>query len=115
MSLENILDSVYNKPRPNTFLASFMEFIGEYKNDNFIHHIIFSSFDTLFQKYIVKYSDYEEHKIGCVGSIAYFFKDILEVVASQYDCKLGTVSQNPMEGLIEYHMPDVERYATISS
>ena len=113
LSFENILDSAYNQARPNTFLASFMEFIGDHKDDTFIHHIIYSSFDALFQEYIVKYTDYEEHEIGCVGSIAYFFRDILEIVASQYDCKLGNIVQNPIEGLVKYHQPDVERYAAI--
>ncbi len=115
LSLENILDSVYNKPRPNTYLASFMEFIGAYKNDNFIHHIIYSSFDALFQEYIIKYTDYKKFNISCVGSIAYFFKDILETVASEYNCKIGTVEKDPIEGLIKYHEPDVERYTAMSS
>ncbi len=113
LSLENILDSVYNQPRPGTFLASFMEFIGENKDDTFIHQIIYMSFDALFHEYIIKYTDYENHTIGCVGSIAYYFKDILEKVASQYNCKLDYIVQNPIEGLIKFHQPDVDSYAAI--
>jgi N-acetylglucosamine kinase-like BadF-type ATPase len=115
LNLENILDSAYNQPRPSAFLASFMEFIGENKKDPYVHHIIFTSFDTLFQEYIVRYTDYEEHNIACVGSVAYYFRDYLEMVAKQYDCNISKILQNPMEGLIEYHMPDVERYAAMIS
>lgn len=108
LSLENILDATYNKPQPSAFLASFMEFIGEYRDDAFIHHMIFSSFDTLFQEYILKYTDYYDYEISSVGSVGFYFKDILEIVASQYECKLRKVVINPIEGLIEYHEKDLD-------
>ena len=48
----------------------------------------------------------EDIKIGFIGSIAYYFKDVLEIVASERRIVITKIVQNPMEGLIEYHHRD---------
>lgn len=40
LSLEDILNALYNRPFPNRFLASFSEFIGPRKNHPFLHDLV---------------------------------------------------------------------------
>jgi len=51
----------------------------------------------------VKQYDYQHNKVHFVGSVAYYYKDILEEAI--YDCgmQLGNILQAPMEGLIKFH------------
>ena len=47
--------------------------------------------------------NYKEYSINFVGSIAYYYRDVLEEAADAVDCKIGKILQAPMEGLIAYH------------
>ena len=82
----------------------------KHKNDAFVRNIIFNSFDAFFREYLIKYTNYKNQTIGYVGSVAYYFKNILEEVAKKYDAKISNVAKDPIKGLIEYHDPDINRY-----
>jgi hypothetical protein len=45
----------------------------------------------------------DDLKIGFIGSVAYFFQDVLEIVASERKVTILKVEKNPMSGLISYH------------
>ncbi len=107
-TLENILDSVYNQPLPNRYLGSFMGFIAENKKNKFIRTLVTSSFKKFFGEHVTKYTDYTKTDIGCVGSIAYYFRDILKNVASLYNVRLKKILPSPISGLIEFHKPPEE-------
>jgi N-acetylglucosamine kinase-like BadF-type ATPase len=103
LSLENILDSVYNQPYPNRFLASFMEFIAGYKDNRYIQSLVHSSFRKFFGEQVTKYADYDKLPVACVGSVAYHFKEIIKEVANHYHIRLAAVKKDPIRGLIQYH------------
>ena len=46
----------------------------------------------------------DDCEVSFVGSIAYFFRDILSAVASDTGIVLGKIVQNPMDGLLQYHL-----------
>jgi N-acetylglucosamine kinase-like BadF-type ATPase len=103
LSLENILDAVYNQPWPNRFLGSFMEFIAGYKDNKYIQGLVHSSFRKFFGEQVTKYSDYDKLPVSFVGSVAYHFKDIIKDVAAHYHIKLNAVKKDPIRGLVKYH------------
>jgi len=41
--------------------------------------------------------------VGFVGSIAFYFHEILELVAANHGISISQIVQNPIEGLIKYH------------
>ena len=45
----------------------------------------------------------ENVQVGFVGSIAHYFHEILEVVASKRGITISRIVQNPMDGLVNYH------------
>jgi glucosamine kinase len=104
LSLEDILNALYNRPFPNRFLASFSEFIGPRKDDPFFHDLVKKSFQAFIDEQIRKYPEYENLKISFVGSIAWYYKDILLEVVDENNLNTGIILKSPMEGLIKYHL-----------
>jgi len=45
--------------------------------------------------------------VGFVGSIAYYYRPVLEEAMNAEGLPLGTVLQDPIEGLKEYHKDSV--------
>lgn len=97
-----LLDKVYRQPFPNRFLAGFTPFIAEHLSEPAIFNLVFDSFDSFFVRNLFQY-DLENSDIGFVGSIAWYFKDVLEIVASERNLVISNIIQNPIAGLIDYH------------
>lgn len=97
-----VIESVYRQPYPNRFLASFAPFIYQHRHDEKVYQQIFANFDVLFKHCLVQY-DYQHYSIHFCGSIAWFFREILEKVASFHQFTIGTIERAPLDGLVKYH------------
>lgn len=102
-SLEDILNSIYNRPFPNRFLASFSEFMVSRKDHPYLHQLIRDSFLAFFDAQIRQYDHYKTLPVSFIGSIAFYYQDILKQLAAEEGIRIGRILQNPIEGLIEYH------------
>lgn len=100
---EEILESVYRKPLPNRYLASFAKFLGENRGHYIIENILEDSLNEFFFNHIYKYSESWTHPLHFTGSIAWHFRDILKELCELYELQLGKILRSPMEGLIAYH------------
>jgi len=98
-----ILDSVYKKPLPNRYMASFTLFLAENRGHYMIENIIEDGLNDFFFQHLCKYNEVWKFPIHFVGSVASGFKDVLEQLCSSYEFELGKVLKNPMEGLVTYH------------
>lgn len=97
-----ILESVYKKPFPNRFLAKFSPFILEHIEEPSVFNLVYDSFDSFLVRNVMQYP-LEDMKVGFIGSIAYYFRDTLEIVASERDISISEISISPMEGLLKFH------------
>ena len=97
-----IVQKVYREPVPSRFLASFSPFINEFRNHPHIANLLKSSFEEFLRRNIVHY-DYRKYPVNFVGSIAYYYKDILEKAVNASGMRMGVVLQGPIDGLVEYH------------
>lgn len=104
LSNENILDSVYTKPAPSRFLASFSKFINENRNYPFIYGLITEAFKAFYKYQVCCYAKYQEVPVHFVGSVAFHYKDILTEVGLEFGIKTGKFIQAPIDGLVEYHL-----------
>ncbi len=104
LSVEDIKHAVYKEVKPNQFFASFTRFIAEHLNDPFIQTMIRKGFSDLFVKQIMKVDGWQDHKIRFTGSIAYYFKPLLEEIAAEYDAKIDGVLKAPIDELVTYHL-----------
>lgn len=107
-----ILDRVYKQPFPNRFLAKFTPFILEHIEEPAIFNLVFDSFDAFLVRNVLQYP-LEDMKVGFVGSIAHYFRDTLEIVASERSVEVSEVVQSPMEGLVKYHLPQAPKGVSV--
>ena len=99
---EIILDQVYKKPFPNRFLAQFTPFMLENIEEPSIFNLVYDSFDAFLVRNVMQYP-LDDIRVGCVGSIAHYFRDTLEIVASERRIEISEIVQKPMAGLVTFH------------
>jgi N-acetylglucosamine kinase-like BadF-type ATPase len=101
---EIILDSIYKKPLPNKFAASFAPFYNKYKHLPQIEIMLTQGFNEFFEKQILKLPDYKKYHISFVGSVAFHFKEILTQSAKKYHLKIEKIVQSPVDDVIQFHL-----------
>lgn len=104
LSLENILDAIYNQPKPNRFLASFSEFIFAFREHPFVRNLIIENFKAFFRYFVMRYPGYADLPVNCVGSVAYYYEPALRSVALDLGIRVNKIIRNPIEGLVDYHV-----------
>ena len=97
-----IIDRVYRQPFPNRFLAGLSPFLLEHIDRPEIATIVHRGFTDYFTRNIMQY-DYHANEVHLVGSVAYYYKEILTDVAAGLGIRLGQVLRQPMDGLVAYH------------
>lgn len=98
-----IINAVYRQPAANRYLAHFAPFLQKNISEPAIHDLVFRSLTSFFVRNVESYAHYKELPVNFVGSIAYVQKAVLLEAAQARGIKVGTIIQNPMEGLIKYH------------
>ncbi len=99
----SIIRRVYREPQPNRFLASVTPFLLQNIAEPAVHRLVLNSFKSFFVRNITNYKRYKELKINFVGSIAYYYAEVLNEAAASVGCTIGTIIRSPMEGLVKYH------------
>ncbi len=98
-----ILENVYKKPFPNRFLAKFTPFILEHIEEPSIFNMVYDSFDAFLVRNVLQYP-LEDNQVGFVGSIAHYFRETLEIAASERGIVISEIIKNPINGLVNYHI-----------
>ena len=102
-----IKQNIYRMPNPNMYLASFAKFMFEFKEEKYIKRIIKRGFHEFFKYRILPFEKDTNTPLYFIGSIAFYFRDILEKVAKKYDLKVTDVIQRPIDNLLEYHRNNI--------
>ena len=103
LSEHDILDNVYSKPLASRFCASFTRFLSDNIGNEYCHNLIRSSFTQFFRDLVSLYPGYKEEKFNCIGSVAFYFQDILKSVANEFGMETGLILKSPIIGLKDYH------------
>ncbi|MBC8054366.1 MAG: N-acetylglucosamine kinase [Sphingobacteriaceae bacterium] len=99
---ETVIVNVYQKPSPNIYLASFSRFMYKQRNDKLIQAILFEGFEDFAKTHILRQPGYQSYPCHFVGSISFFFQDVVAEVCKMHKIKLGKVMASPINGLTEY-------------
>jgi N-acetylglucosamine kinase-like BadF-type ATPase len=99
----SIIRRVYKEPQGNRFMASITPFLIENISEPSIYAIVYNAFKSFFVRNIAQYDGYKSLDVNFIGSIAYYYKDVLEKVAADMDCRIGKILKSPMDGLIQFH------------
>lgn len=99
----SIIRRVYKEPQPNRFMASVTPFLIENIDRPEIHTLVLNAFKAFFTRNIAQYPGYADLAVNFIGSIAYYYREVLEEAAAACGCRIGSIIKSPMEGLIRFH------------
>ncbi|MFN0730072.1 N-acetylglucosamine kinase [Polaribacter gochangensis] len=103
LDVDTVKFKLYRQENPNMYLASFAKFMFEHKSEKYIRKMIKKGFKTFFKYRILPLNKPPETPIYFIGSIAFYFRNILEDVAGKYNLKITDVIQKPIDNLVQYH------------
>lgn len=103
---EQAIDRTYRQLFPNRYLASFAEFVGHHLDDHgYCQQLAFRGIENFWDRNVKRVRQLSDSKkVAFVGSVAYHLRSIVEQVAALNDYEVVGIMQNPMEGLIRYHL-----------
>ena len=102
-----IKENLYRMPNPNMYLASFAKFMFAFKEEKYIKKIIKRGFQEFFKYRVLPYEKDAQTPLYFIGSIAFYFRDILEKVAVKNGHVITDVIQRPIDNLLAYHKKEV--------
>ncbi|XRE42588.1 hypothetical protein ACIVBQ_000792 [Tenacibaculum discolor] len=103
LDTDTVKMNLYRKPYPNMYLASFAKFMLEYKDEKYIRKMIKKGVQEFFKYRILPFEKDKHTPIHFIGSIAYYFQDILEKVALKNNLIVTDVIQRPIDNLVDFH------------
>lgn len=113
-SMADIIENVYRQPFPNRYLAKLSRFCADHIDDPRIRNLVYDHFVQFIRRNLVQYfqntnanANANAAGVGFVGSIAYYYRPILEEAMQTEGLPMGTVLQDPIEGLKEYHKDSI--------
>ena len=108
-SRQQIMEQVYKKPFPNRFLAQFTGFIHSNLNETALRNLVTTSFAEFFSRNVSQYPRARQLPVHFTGSVAYHFSKLLHETAEKVGYSIGNITENPMDGLIRYHIENAQR------
>ncbi|UFH31152.1 ATPase [Chryseobacterium sp. C-71] len=104
LTIDEALKNMYHGSRPNAFLADFNKFVVERKDHPYFVQMVSEEMRNFFEYQVIPYEESKESEINFIGSIAYYYENILRSVASELHLNVGHVVQKPIESLVDYHI-----------
>lgn len=97
-----VINNIYQKPFPNSYLATFSRFMIAHKEHPFIQQMLRDGFQEFIDTNVKDYKAYKTLECNFVGSIAYYYRDELRAVFAENGIKVGKILQKPIEGIYDY-------------
>lgn len=97
------LQKVYKQEQPNKFMAALVPFIHENLDEEYCQTLCETSFSEFLERNILKYTNYLNEQICFVGSVAFYFSEILKKTLEKKGFNMGMILKEPAKGLIKYH------------
>lgn len=101
LNYDFIIDNLYRKSHPQKFLASFSKDIAEFKDIEYIQNLLRNNFQEFIKHHLLPIPNCTKLPIRFIGSVAYFYQDILKEELNKFDLNLELCIQNPIESLIK--------------
>ncbi|MGM0579727.1 MAG: hypothetical protein ACQETL_03550 [Bacteroidota bacterium] len=102
LNKEEILLNVYIKPYANVYLSSFSQFIKERIANPYLRDMVKQSVSDFVNTYICSIKNYENLPVHFVGSVPYFFEEIVNEVVEENHLNKGVFIEEPIDLLVEY-------------
>ncbi len=103
LTKDEMISKVYHESMPSRYVAQFSRFYTDHKEHPFIQKLLHKNFHEFLTRHVVKYENCQQLPIHYIGSIAFYFRDVLETVMNELNLKPGRFIRNPLDRLEEYH------------
>ncbi|CAN5130793.1 ATPase [soil metagenome] len=104
---EEFLEKIYQQEKPSTFLATFSKFIFQHLKEPYVYKLVYASFSEFFENNVMAYEGYRNLKVHFVGSIAFYYSDLLRQVANDKGIAVRNILEAPIAGLTLYHQKNI--------
>ncbi len=101
---ELALKRVYQEATPNRFLASFAPFISAEIKHPYMAQLVSDAFNEFFDRYIVRYDNYQDYDLNVCGAVGYYLSSILRPIAEERGMRFGNCIKAPIAALTLYHL-----------
>jgi N-acetylglucosamine kinase-like BadF-type ATPase len=100
---DDIVSHVYRGVFPSRYIGGFVQFLKVHISDNYCRNLVKKSFEEFVRRNLKLYHVTGKTEIAVTGSVAWYFRDILEEVLLENDFAISIITQGPIEGIIRYH------------
>ncbi|WP_074409279.1 MULTISPECIES: N-acetylglucosamine kinase [Aquimarina] len=107
LSSDSIKENLYKRENPNTYLASFAEFIFTSERNGYFYKIITEGIQEFIETRVLCFPESQHVPIHFIGSIAHFSEDIIRAAVWPYHLKVGNIVRRPIDGIIDYYRNEV--------
>ena len=103
LTIEDAIKNMYHNPRANAYLANFNKFVVERKSHPYFQNMVFDEMKNFLDYQVLPYEEAKDAEINFIGSIAFYYEDILRAAAAELNLNVGCIVQKPIESLVDYH------------
>ena len=100
----SIFENVYTKPHANVYLASFMKFISNHYQTDYVKNMIINGMSEFMKIHVCCYPEHKYVKSHFIGSISKIFEKELISAANENNVIVGDIIRKPVENLVRYHI-----------
>lgn len=102
-SSAEIIENVYRRPHPNTYLASFAPFIAKHLYIPEVYELAENAFRLFITRNVKQYPITPSTPVHFAGSVAYYFLKPLVSACNLEGITMGNITKSPIDGLFQYH------------
>ncbi len=103
LEIDELIKNMYHNPRANAYLADFSRFIAERKHHPYLQHMVYEELKNYFYYQVIAYPESRSAEINFIGSIAFFYEEVLRAAAAEFHLNVGMIVQKPIDNLVDYH------------
>lgn len=101
---DDVLNRIYKVPNANVYIASFSKMLSNHRETEYVSKMVGEGMSTFLERHVCSFSNHKLVPTNFVGSIAYYFQDVLAEEAIKLNINLGKVIKQPIDGLVEFHL-----------
>lgn len=103
ISKDAVIERVYRGETPSRYLAGFVPFLSKNIQRTFVQELLQRQFRLFIQRCVLPYAESQYLPVHFTGSVAYYFRSVLESVLAEAGLQPGLFLAAPMEGLRKFH------------
>ncbi len=104
---DEIKKNLYREENPNTYLASFAEFIFSNERNGYFYKLVYEGIQDFFHSRVLCFKQAQSLPVHFIGTIAFFSEDIIRAVAKPYNIEIGNIVRRPIDALLEHYRKNV--------